>query len=59
MIWMIDDTVINDSSKIILLRELVPKLIEENHRILIFSQWTRILDLLEVLFDEMGTKYLR
>lgn len=56
---MIDDTVINDSSKIILLRELVPKLIEENHRILIFSQWTRILDLLEVLFDEMGTKYLR
>lgn len=29
------------------------------HRILIFSQWTRILDLLEVLLNDIDLKFLR
>jgi len=42
-----------------LLKDLLPKLVEENHRILIFSQWTRILDLLTVLCEDIDMEYLR
>lgn len=31
----------------------------EGHRMLVFSQWTRILDLLEVLLEDMSLPYLR
>jgi SWI/SNF-related matrix-associated actin-dependent regulator 1 of chromatin subfamily A len=38
---------------------MLPKLIREGHRILIFSQWTRVLDLLGCLLDTMETQFLR
>jgi len=51
--------VLYDSPKMVQLKEMLPKLISENHRVLIFSQWTRLLDLLEVLLNEMDLGFLR
>lgn len=36
------------SAKMERLRTLIPELVAKGHRILLFSQWTRLLDLLEV-----------
>lgn len=36
------------SAKMERLRTLLPQLVSKGHRILLFSQWTRLLDLLEV-----------
>jgi SWI/SNF-related matrix-associated actin-dependent regulator 1 of chromatin subfamily A len=47
------------SAKFDYLRELLPKLRGEGHRVLIFSQWTRLLDLMEVLMGHMEYRYLR
>lgn len=47
------------SSKFDYLRGLLPKLQVEGHRVLIFSQWTKLLDLLEVLMGHMKYRYLR
>lgn len=38
---------------------MIPQLIGEKHRMLIFSQWTRCLDLLGCLLDTMDIRYLR
>ncbi|GLE00408.1 hypothetical protein PINS_up009165 [Pythium insidiosum] len=48
-----------ESAKFDLLRDLLPKLKTEGHRVLIFSQWTKLLDLLEVLMSHMDYRYLR
>ncbi|KAG4244659.1 hypothetical protein PC116_g7493 [Phytophthora cactorum] len=47
------------SAKFDYLRTLLPKLQKEGHRVLIFSQWTKLLDLLEVLMSHMEYRYLR
>ncbi|KAG1709114.1 hypothetical protein DVH05_022746 [Phytophthora capsici] len=47
------------SAKFDYLRTLLPKLQKEGHRVLIFSQWTKLLDLLEVLMGHMEYRYLR
>jgi SWI/SNF-related matrix-associated actin-dependent regulator 1 of chromatin subfamily A len=47
------------SPKFVRLKTMLPKLIREGHRILIFSQWTRVLDLLGCLLDTMETQFLR
>ncbi|POM65468.1 ATP-dependent helicase [Phytophthora palmivora] len=47
------------SAKFDYLRKLLPKLQKEGHRVLIFSQWTKLLDLLEVLMSHMEYRYLR
>ncbi|KAG7386702.1 hypothetical protein PHYPSEUDO_015382 [Phytophthora pseudosyringae] len=47
------------SAKFGYLRTLLPKLQKEGHRVLIFSQWTKLLDLLEVLMSHMEYRYLR
>uniref|UniRef100_M4C517 ATP-dependent helicase n=1 Tax=Hyaloperonospora arabidopsidis (strain Emoy2) TaxID=559515 RepID=M4C517_HYAAE len=47
------------SAKFSFLRKLLPKLQKEGHRVLIFSQWTKLLDLLEVLMGHMSYRYLR
>lgn len=43
----------------VVLKDLLPKLIKDGHRMLIFSQWTRCLDLLGCLMDAMNLRYLR
>ncbi|GMG16035.1 unnamed protein product [Phytophthora fragariaefolia] len=47
------------SAKFDYLRKILPTLRDEGHRVLIFSQWTKLLDLLEVLMSYMDYRYLR
>jgi len=47
------------SAKFARLRTLLPELISEGHRMLIFSQWTSCLDLLGCLMENLDLKYLR
>eukprot|EP01041_Mallomonas_annulata_P005974 gene5974-12051_t len=55
----LDGDVLYDSPKMQKLKDILPKLAKEGHRMLIFSQWTRILDLLEVLAEDIDMPYLR
>lgn len=50
---------IYDSPKISMMADLLPQLRKEGHRILIFSQWTMILDLLEAFLESIDMNYLR
>lgn len=53
---------INESSgKFVHLRTLLPQLKKDGHRVLLFSQWTSMLDILEVFLGEEGLDmdYLR
>lgn len=47
------------SPKFVRLQKLLPELIGKGHRILIFSQWTKVLDLLGLLLDNLSMKYSR
>lgn len=47
------------SAKFSRLQALLPKLIADGHRVLIFSVWTSCLDLLGCLLEHLGLKYLR
>lgn len=47
------------SAKFVRLRALLPDLIEKGHRILLFSQWTRVMDLMNNLMASMGMRFLR
>jgi len=49
--YCLQEDALFDSPKFMWLREHLPRLIKEGHHILIFSQWTRILDLLELLMS--------
>lgn len=53
------DQIVRGSCKLLRLRELVPKLSSEGHRMLIFSQWTTMLDLLEELCADLVMEYRR
>ena len=46
--------VVAASGKMVLLDKLLPKLRREGHRVLVFSQFVRMLDLLEELMDARG-----
>ena len=57
--FKLPDQVLYDSPKMLKLRELLPPLVEAGHHTLIFSQWTRTMDLLEELMRDLGIAYLR
>ena len=46
------------SGKILLLRELIPEYIKEGHRILIFSQFVKALNLLELELKDLNISYM-
>ena len=48
-----------NSAKFLRLQELLPDLIDNGHRILIFSSWTSCLDLLGCLMEYLKLKYQR
>ncbi|KAM8794249.1 chromodomain-helicase-DNA-binding protein 3 [Eudromia elegans] len=50
---------IKASGKLLLLQKMLRKLKEQGHRVLIFSQMTKMLDLLEDFLDYEGYKYER
>lgn len=47
------------AGKIDKLQELLPAMKERGDRVLIFSQFTQVLDILEVVLDTMELKYLK
>ena len=47
------------SPKLVKLREMLPSLISDGHRILLFSQWTSCLDILECLMNALSLKFFR
>lgn len=47
------------SSKLMLLEQMLPKLQERGHRVLIFSQFLRMLDIIEDFLSGIGFKYHR
>jgi SNF2 family DNA or RNA helicase len=51
--------IVTNSSKMVLLDKLLKKLQQDNHRVLIFSQMTRILDILEDFSRYRGYEYCR
>ncbi|XP_040271140.1 chromodomain-helicase-DNA-binding protein 3 isoform X2 [Bufo bufo] len=52
-------SLIKSSGKLLLLQKMLRKLHEQGHRVLIFSQMTKMLDLLEDFLDYEGYKYER
>lgn len=50
---------VNASSKLAFLARLLPKLIDGGHRMLIFTQFLSVLDLLERFLDGMNIKHAR
>ncbi|KAH9410760.1 putative SNF2 protein [Ordospora pajunii] len=53
------NTFISDSGKLVVLDELLPKLKSEGHRVLIYFQMTRMIDLIEDYLVKKGYSYLR
>lgn len=51
---MLDESLLTDSPKLNWLRENLPKLWKQGHRVLLFSQWTTLLDLIEILISDLG-----
>lgn len=49
----VDETLVSESGKMLLLDRLLPSLLERGHKVLIFSQFKTQLDLLETYCDEL------
>jgi SWI/SNF-related matrix-associated actin-dependent regulator 1 of chromatin subfamily A len=48
-----------ESAKMRWLRDHVPPMLSQGHRVLVFSQWTSLLSALELLFAHLGVGFLR
>eukprot|EP00934_Nitzschia_sp_Nitz4_P007849 Nitzschia sp. Nitz4//scaffold2_size372955//31330//34835//NITZ4_000361-RA/size372955-augustus-gene-0.353-mRNA-1//1//CDS//3329546590//7839//frame0 len=57
--YVLDEAALFSSAKFAKLRTLLPRLISDGHRVLIFSGWTSCLDLLGCLMENLGLEYLR
>ncbi|PPQ90452.1 hypothetical protein CVT25_014970 [Psilocybe cyanescens] len=55
----IDDKLVRTSGKIELLNRILPKFFATGHRVLIFFQMTKVMDIMEDFLKMMGWKYLR
>ncbi|KZT24683.1 hypothetical protein NEOLEDRAFT_1134735 [Neolentinus lepideus HHB14362 ss-1] len=56
---LVDDKLIRTSGKIELLSRVLPKFFATDHRVLIFFQMTKVMDIMEDFLKMMGWKYLR
>ncbi|KAL4254551.1 Swr1 complex component [Abortiporus biennis] len=56
---LIDEKLIRTSGKIELLSRILPKFFVTGHRVLIFFQMTKVMDIMEDFLKMMGWKYLR
>ena len=57
--YILEESDMFSSAKCSRLRSILPLLIEEGHRVLIFSGWTSCLDLLACLLEHLGLSFLR
>lgn len=55
----INDTLVRTSGKVELLSRILPKFFATGHRVLIFFQMTKVMDIMEDFLKMMGWKYLR
>ncbi|CAJ0541499.1 Ff.00g080810.m01.CDS01 [Fusarium sp. VM40] len=55
----VDDTIVTVSGKMLLLDRLLPRLFEDDHKVLIFSQFTTQLDILEDYCELRGWRVCR
>ncbi|KXN73783.1 hypothetical protein CONCODRAFT_15258 [Conidiobolus coronatus NRRL 28638] len=55
----LDDSLFMESAKAKLLSGMLPKMIEKGDNILIFSQFTMMLDILEAIMETLDIKYIR
>lgn len=53
------ESLIKASGKFVLLQKMLIRLNDQGHRVLIFSQMTKMLDIMEDLCDYLGYKYER
>ena len=53
------DNYLADSSKLNLLQDIIDESIQANHRILVFSQFTSMLDIMDETLNEMGIKHFK
>jgi superfamily II DNA or RNA helicase len=49
---------VKEKAKLDLLMDMLPEMVEEGRRVLVFSQFTAMLDLIQTELDAMGLKYL-
>ncbi|KAF9808693.1 hypothetical protein IEO21_07780 [Rhodonia placenta] len=56
---IVDDKIVRASGKIELLSRILPKFFATDHRVLIFFQMTKVMDIMEDFLKFMGWKYLR
>jgi SWI/SNF-related matrix-associated actin-dependent regulator of chromatin subfamily A containing DEAD/H box 1 len=57
--YILDEQDLFCSAKFVRLQKILPNLIANDHRILLFSSWTTCLDLLGCLLEQMGLGFLR
>eukprot|EP01088_Endostelium_zonatum_P011221 TRINITY_DN2514_c0_g1_i1.p1 TRINITY_DN2514_c0_g1~~TRINITY_DN2514_c0_g1_i1.p1 ORF type:complete len:1470 (+),score=521.14 TRINITY_DN2514_c0_g1_i1:62-4471(+) len=57
--WFLNEDLIRASGKFSLIDRILPKLQETGHRVLMFSQMTQLIDIMEDYFTYRGYKYLR
>ena len=57
--YILQEEALFSSPKFVRLSTLLPTLIHDGHRVLIFSGWTSCLDLLGCLMEHLGLQYLR
>ncbi|KAF6765924.1 SNF2-family ATP dependent chromatin remodeling factor snf21 [Ephemerocybe angulata] len=55
----IDEKLVRSSGKLELLNRILPKFFATGHRVLIFFQMTKVMDIMEDFMKMMGWKYLR
>ena len=53
------DWIFRSSGKFELIDRILPKLREFNHRVLIFTQMTQLMNIMQIYFDYRGIKHLR
>jgi len=53
------DYIFRSSGKFELIDRILPKLKEFNHRVLIFTQMTHLMDIMQIYFEYKGIKHLR
>ena len=64
VVWVVTETgsreyaIPEDCAKLAALAEMLPEMVDEGRRILLFSSFTRMLSLIEVLCDELGIPYV-
>lgn len=56
---MIDEDIWRVSGKMELLDRIMPKLLASKHRMLIFTQMTQVMDIMQFYFEMKGIKFLR